>query len=667
MEEANFVKNLKRGTGKYKGKLPLKCFNCGRIGHFSSKCPFNKHSDGEEESNNKTKEYKKMYKKPFQRNFYKKKSLFIKNNSESSDIDESDESTDIRLFMAMENKNDELIEEEEGEVDLEAELVSALSELKKVRRECKQFKREIESLDQELQKSNNLIESTEIMLVDLKLKIEEARVTEEALNSVLAEKDKENEGLKLEVVLLRKKVQENNMNHSSQVLDQIICSQRSTYDKTGIGYKSEVTNTSSSSSFEKAGTKHTNEKNIYKQKGSEKKEDNQTSTVHRKSYGRHQNRFEGYCFFCYKYGHKATFCNVFSRNISAHNSHGISRFEYERRHDKSIQNNVNNSHNRFDALKFEVECYRCNNFGHISRNCPVNFQKSVINQYTNQKTSYWKRKNDHLEIEECKIALQADHKVKWCVDSGCSKHMTGRKQIFDSLDERKEGTVTFGNDQSARIVGRGTVCLNKDIMAENVLLVENMEHNLLSVSQTCDKGNLMIFDSKQCQIRDVKTNQLVGTTTRTSNNIYILDEKDENCYLGHEDESWLWHKRLGHINFDNLIQLNKKEAIRNLPVIKNLSNSICKQCQHGKQTRVKFKTKEYSTTKPLEIIHADVCGPMRTTCLNGERYFMLFVDDFTRMTWLFLLKKKSETFSCFQVFKELTENEIDMKISPYPI
>jgi hypothetical protein len=75
-----------------------------------------------------------------------------------------------------------------------------------------------------------------------------------------------------------------------------------------------------------------------------------------------------------------------------------------------------------------------------------------------------------------------------------------------------------------------------------------------------------------------------------------------------------------------------------------------------------LKKKEYSTTKPLEIIHADVCGPMRTIGLNGERYFLLFVDDFTRMIGLFLLKKKSETFSCFQVFKELTENEIDMKI-----
>jgi hypothetical protein len=127
------------------------------------------------------------------------------------------------------------------------------------------------------------------MLVDLKLKIEEARVTEETPNNMLTEKEKEkeNEGLKFEVVLLRKKVQENNMNHSSQVLDQIICSQRSTYDKTGIGYMSEVTNTSCSSSLEKEGAKHTNEKNTYKQKGSEKQEDNQASTVHRKNYGSH--------------------------------------------------------------------------------------------------------------------------------------------------------------------------------------------------------------------------------------------------------------------------------------------------------------------------------------------------------------------------------------------
>ena len=124
--------------------------------------------------------------------------------------------------MAVENQNDEIIEEEEGEVDLETELVSALTELRKVRRECKHFKEEIENLENELQKSNKMIESTEIMIIDLKLKIEEAILTEEALNNLLVENDKENEYLKFEVVLVRKKVQENNMNGSSNILEQII-------------------------------------------------------------------------------------------------------------------------------------------------------------------------------------------------------------------------------------------------------------------------------------------------------------------------------------------------------------------------------------------------------------------------------------------------------------
>jgi chromosome segregation ATPase len=95
-----------------------------------------------------------------------------------------------------------------------------------VRRECKHFKREIKNLEFELHKSNDLIDSTEIMVVDLKLKIEEARVTEGDLTKMIAKKDKENEGLKIEVVSLRKKVQENNMKQSSQVLDRIISSQR---------------------------------------------------------------------------------------------------------------------------------------------------------------------------------------------------------------------------------------------------------------------------------------------------------------------------------------------------------------------------------------------------------------------------------------------------------
>ena len=98
---------------------------------------------------------------------------------------------------------------------------------------------------------------------------------------------------------------------------------------------------------------------------------------------------------------------------------------------------------------------------------------------------------------------------------------------------------------------------------------------------------------------------------------------------------------MGHIHFDNLVKISNKQVVREIPKITKPTNVICKHCQHGKQTKVDFKTNEYSTTKPLKIVHTDLCGPMRTKGLEGELYFMLLIDDYTRMTWVCFLKKKS--------------------------
>jgi hypothetical protein len=129
--------------------------------------------------------------------------------------------------------------------------------------------------------------------------------------------------------------------------------------------------------------------------------------VHRRSYGRHQNRFEGHCFFFYKHGHKAAFCNSFSRKINVHNNHERSNFEYGRGHGRTSQNNMNYSYNRFDTLIYETECYKCNNYGHVLRNCPMSFQKFNEPTYTDFKTKFWKKKSENLNIEKCTIALQA--------------------------------------------------------------------------------------------------------------------------------------------------------------------------------------------------------------------------------------------------------------------
>jgi hypothetical protein len=91
-------------------------------------------------------------------------------------------------------------------------------------------------------------------------------------------------------------------------------------------------------------------------------------------------------------------------------------------------------------------------------------------------------------------------------------------------------------------------------------------------------------------------------------------------------------------------------------------NKVWIRKQQGKQTQTRFKSKEYSTTKPLEIVHTYLVGPTTTKVLKGERYFMLLVDDYTRMTAVFFLKNKSKLFENFNIYKEMVENEMDSRI-----
>lgn len=99
-----------------------------------------------------------------------------------------------------------------------------------------------------------------------------------------------------------------------------------------------------------------------------------------------------------------------------------------------------------------------------------------------------------------------------------------------------------------------------------------------------------------------------------------------------------------------------------MPNIIKLTSTLCKECQIGKQTRIRFKTKEYSSTRPLELIHTNLCRPTKRNILQGERYFMLLIDDFSRMKCATFLKEKSEALSRFKIFKSMVENEMNIRI-----
>jgi hypothetical protein len=111
----------------------------------------------------------------------------------------------------------------------------------------------------------------------------------------------------------------------------------------------------------------------------------------------------------------------------------------------------------------------------------------------------WIRNQNSYNNEECTLSLQAKKKKPgWYVDSGCSKHMIGDRDRFLTLRKERDGSVSFRNDDSTKIIGKGTVRIeNKNTKAQNVLLVKDMKHNLLSVSQMCDQAHKVTFDSQK--------------------------------------------------------------------------------------------------------------------------------------------------------------------------
>jgi hypothetical protein len=230
--------------------------------------------------------------------------------------------------------------------------------------------------------------------------------------------------------------------------------------------------------------------------------------------------------------------------------------------------------------------------------------------------------------------------------------------------KRNEGNFTFVDNGNSKIVGKGTLNIdNGKDKVEKVICVENLKHNLLSVSHMCDQGNNLTFNSWECEIIKPNSSKLVVKAIRTPNNVYVFDKiNGEKCFIGKIDESWLWHKTMGHMKFDNLVKIDIKQVVRDMSEITKSSRSFNKQCQHGKQSRVRFKTKEYATSKSFELVHIDIFGPTITKSLQGELYFMLLTDDYIRMTWVTFLKNKSKAFDKFKAFKALVENETDMKI-----
>ncbi|GJZ20289.1 uncharacterized mitochondrial protein-like protein, partial [Tanacetum coccineum] len=210
--------------------------------------------------------------------------------------------------------------------------------------------------------------------------------------------------------------------------------------------------------------------------------------------------------------------------------------------------------------------------------------------------------------------------VLWYMDSECSKHMTGNRSQLMNFVTKFLGIIIFGNDNIKRIMGYGDYQLG-NITISRVYYVEGLGHNLFSVGQFCDVDLEVAFWKNACFIRNLEGVDLLSGSCDTNLYIISLDDMLKTspiCLISKasKTKSWLWHRRLSHLNF---------------------------ACALGKSKKSSHQPKAEDTNQEkLYLLHMDLCGPMRVASINGKMYILVIVDDYSRFTWVRFLRTKDE-------------------------
>lgn len=304
------------------------------------------------------------------------------------------------------------------------------------------------------------------------------------------------------------------------------------------------------------------------------------------------------------------------------------------------------------------KCYNCNEFGHISRNCK---KKKSDNQQQSDK-------GDH----RTSFALTSnmnnnENKSIWFIDSGASAHMTVNGDWLNNKKVTPDKQITVANNERIPVAGLGSLSLSVQIGKksqivdiENVLHVPDLNTNLLSVSQTVKKGNVVIFDINGCRITN-KDNTLIATADLV-NDMYQLNwNTDDKCYKTKVVDFDLWHRRLGHMSYDYMKNVQQIIDPSCNYEFKNKMEA-CDICLKGKQCRLPFQHIGTRASEPLELVHSDLCGPMEVESLAGSRYFFTLIDDFTHKVFIYCLKRKDQVYETFVNFKNFVENQSGKKI-----
>nr|GFA18136.1 retrovirus-related Pol polyprotein from transposon TNT 1-94 [Tanacetum cinerariifolium] len=221
------------------------------------------------------------------------------------------------------------------------------------------------------------------------------------------------------------------------------------------------------------------------------------------------------------------------------------------------------------------------------------------------------------------------------------------KQCLISVNHDFMGTVRFENDHVAAIMGFG------DLQWENILItrvyfVEALGHNLFSVGQFCDSDLEVAFRRNACFVRNLEGVDLLKGNHST--NLYTVNLHDMAfaspiCLMARASstKSWLWHQRLSHLNFATINDLAKNDLVSGLSKFKYHKEHLCPSCEQGKSKRASRPPKPVPNSRQrLYLLHMDLCGPMRIASINGKRYVLVIVDNYSRYMWVHFLRSKDE-------------------------
>ncbi|GJW17110.1 retrovirus-related pol polyprotein from transposon TNT 1-94 [Tanacetum coccineum] len=261
----------------------------------------------------------------------------------------------------------------------------------------------------------------------------------------------------------------------------------------------------------------------------------------------------------------------------------------------------------------------------------VNKKKVKEHPRTN-KTSLKSTNHIDSSISSKRIVVQI---ILWYLNSGYSKHMMGDRSRLRNFMKKFIRTVRFRNDHFCAIMGYGDYVIDESVMSR-VYYVEGQGHNLFFVRKFCDSDLEVAFRKHSCYVRDTDGVELIKCSRRS--NLYTISVEDMMksppiCLLSKasKNKSWLWHHRLNHLNFGTINDLTRKDLVSGLSRLKFEKDHLCSACQLGKSKKHTHSPKTENTNlEVLNIIHIDLCGPMRVQTINRKKYILVIVDDYSR-------------------------------------